>query len=331
MEELDDDVLRAAVDHSPDGVVVVDSAGTIRYANAAVAAMSGYEISNLVGRVIEDLIPDRLRHAHSQERAGYVLQPRQRAMGQGLALSLRREDASEIQVEISLSPLVSGDRTYVIAAVRDITPRLEAENRLLAAREQLALADERDRIGRELHDTVLQRLYGLGLVLQAAGEPDPIVDEIDRIIAEIRTAVFTLGTASRPGSLGQELAEVIAQSARLLGFTPRLRIEGPVESVIAEVARGELVASMREALGNVARHAKASEAGVVLRATATGIEMVVTDNGIGPPADIAGALRVGNGLRNLNRRAGLLGGECHLARNAPSGAVLRWWMPYDAP
>jgi signal transduction histidine kinase len=59
--------------------------------------------------------------------------------------------------------------------------------------------------------------------------------------------------------------------------------------------------------------------------------MRVVDNGVGPPADIDGALRVGNGLRNLNRRASSLGGECHIGAGDPSGAVLHWWVPYDTP
>ena len=133
----------------------------------------------------------------------------------------------------------------MIVAVRDISDRLENQRRLNAAHEQLALVGERERIGRDLHDVVLQHLYGMGLSAQAiATTADPVpparleavVDEVDHIISEVRTIVFTLGPGGRRGALGQELADVVAQASRVLGFTPALRIEGPVETVL--VRRG---------------------------------------------------------------------------------------------
>ena len=117
----------------------------------------------------------------------------------------------------------------MIAAVRDITDRLESQRRLTAAHEQLALVGERERIGRDLHDVVLQHLYGMGLSAQAiatsadpatAGKLEAVVDEVDRIISEVRTIVFTLGPGGRRGALGQELTDVVAQASRVLGFTP---------------------------------------------------------------------------------------------------------------
>jgi signal transduction histidine kinase len=227
----------------------------------------------------------------------------------------------------------------VIAAVRDITDRLESQRRLNAAHEQLALVGERERIGRDLHDVVLQHLYGMGLSAQAiATSADPttaakleaVVDEVDRIISEVRTIVFTLGPAGRRGPLGQELTDVVAQASRVLGFTPAVRIEGPVETLLSDEIRTEMVASMREALGNVARHARATHASVVISIVDEQIVMTVTDNGVGPPEDEATKLG-GHGLNNLMSRAAAFGGTCTLTRREPtdgSGAVLRWAAPY---
>ena len=150
----------------------------------------------------------------------------------------------------------------MIAAVRDISDRLEGQRRLTAANEQLALVGERADRPR-LHDVVLQHLYGMGLSVQAiatsadatAEKLEAVVDEVDQIISEVRTIVFTLGLRGRRGALGQELTDVVAQASRVLGFTPALRIEGPVETLLSDEVRTEMVASMREALGNVARHA----------------------------------------------------------------------------
>ena len=259
-------------------------------------------------------------------------------MGAGLDLALERADGTMIPVEISLSPLTHGGQ-FVIAAVRDITDRLEGQRRLTAANEQLALVGERERIGRDLHDVVLQHLYGMGLSAQAlatSAEPstaeklEAVVDEVDQIISEVRTIVFTLGPGGRRGALGQELTDVVAQASRVLGFTPALRIEGPVETLLSDEVRTEMVASMREALGNVARHARATHASVVIGIVDEQVVMTVTDNGVGPPDDEAAKLG-GHGLNNLMSRAAAFGGSCTLTRRDPSegsGAVLRWSAPY---
>jgi two-component system, NarL family, sensor histidine kinase DevS len=333
---LDLALLSHAVDAAPDGVVIVDGDGVIRYANGSMSTLSGYPDGSLVGRNVDELVPDAVRARHADLRASYARAPSPRPMGSNLSLALRREDGSLVPVEISLSPLVHGDERFVIAAVRDMTERLENQRRLTVANEQLALLDERERIGRDLHDVVLQHLYGMGLTVQAvaagaaddtSGRLERIVDDIDRVIAEVRTIVFTLGTANRVGTLGQELADVMAQATRVLGFTPSLRLEGPVESALADEIRGELVTSMREALSNVARHAHATQASVIVSLTDGHVTMTVTDNGVGPPP---GAGSGGHGLPSLRARAGALGGTCALEPAEPNGAVLRWTVPFTS-
>ena len=329
-------LLTHAVELAPDGVLIVDHDGTIVYANRSMQRLA--DADDLIGRAVEELVPGAVRGRHAALREGYNSAPTQRPMGAGLDLALERADGVTVPVEISLSPFEHGDR-YVIAAVRDISDRLENQLRLAAANEQLALVAERERIGRDLHDVVLQHLYGMGLSVQATSTQaddatqsklETIIDDIDRIISEVRTIVFTLGTASHRGALGQELADVMAQASRVLGFTPSLRLEGPVESVLSDEVRTEMVASMREALGNVARHASASLAHVVVAIVDDLVVMTVTDNGVGPPADEA-ALRGGHGLANLQSRAAAFGGRCTLTMRDPEqgrGAVLRWSAPF---
>jgi signal transduction histidine kinase len=198
----------------------------------------------------------------------------------------------------------------------------------------LALADERDRIARDLHDTVLQRLFGLGLELQAltsrtepmlAAQLTRAVDELDLIIREIRTTVFTLGSAQREGSFGQELGTVVAQSSRVLGFTPRVRIDGPIEAAMPPAVRTELIASLREMLGNVGRHAGASMAEVVLTLEDDDVHLTVQDNGRGLDAEVK--VYEGNGLRNIRERARSLGGECTVGNGPQGGCLVRWHAP----
>lgn len=335
----DSALLTHAVELAPDGVLIVDQDGTIVYANRSMLQLVGAD--DLVGRSVDELVPDAVRKRHGKLRDEYNRLPAQRPMGAGLELSVRRSDGVTVPVEISLSPFEHGSR-YVITAVRDISDRLEGQRRLTAANEQLALVSERERIGRDLHDVVLQHLYGMGLSVQAIGTSadevtaaklEVVIDDIDRIISEVRTIVFTLGTAGRRGALGQELADVMAQASRVLGFTPSLRMDGPVESALTDEIRTEMVASMREALGNVARHAQASQATVVVEILDDCVAMTVSDNGVGPPVDEA-ALRGGHGLANLQSRAAAFGGTCSLAPRRSSrgelldGATLRWSVPF---
>jgi signal transduction histidine kinase len=232
-----------------------------------------------------------------------------------------------------LSPLSAGHSAGVVAIVRDVTERLRAEGALRATSDLLTLAGERERIARDLHDTVLQRLFGLGLELQATAmraqsevsdRIEHAVDEIDLIIREIRTAVFTLGSAGREGSLGQELNTVTAQAKRVLGYSPRIRMDGPVESATTPEISTELLASLREALTNVARHAHATEAEIELVATDE-LVLRVLDNGRGVPSEFD--TNSGNGLRNMAERAKLLGGGCTLSPRPERGTELRWWVP----
>jgi PAS domain S-box-containing protein len=331
----DSALLTHAVELAPDGVIIVDQSGAIVYANRSMHDLAGAD--ELVGTSVDALVPDAVRARHGSLRDDYTGAPTQRPMGAGLELSIRRVDGVLVPVEISLSPFQHGD-AYVITAVRDISDRLESQHRLATANEQLALVAERERIGRDLHDVVLQHLYGMGLSVQAtatgadastAVKLEEVIDDIDRIISEVRTIVFTLGSAGRRGALGQELADVVAQASRVLGFTPALRMDGPVESVLTDEIRTEMVASMREALGNVARHAEASQAHVLIEIVEESVVMTVTDNGLGPPQDEA-ALRGGHGLMNLQSRAAAFGGMCSLAprHGAVTGAVLRWSVPF---
>jgi PAS domain S-box-containing protein len=319
------------IDELPDGLLVCDTDGTILLANTRLAEMARCTIGDLMGSGVDRLVPAASRDRHPALRSSFIGAGATRPMGPGVHLTMLRTDGTELPVEISLSPL-EGHRG-AIAVVRDVSERLQAETLLRTTSDLLTLADERERIARDLHDTVLQRLFGLGLELQAMAIRAPAdlatriesgVDEIDRIIREIRTAVFTLGSAGRTGSLGQELNALTLQAKRVLGFAPRLRLDGPVESSITPEISVELLASMREALTNIARHAHATEAEVELSASDV-LTMRVLDNGRGIAVDPESV--AGNGLRNMAERARLLGGGCTIAARHDRGTELHWWVP----
>jgi two-component system, NarL family, sensor histidine kinase DevS len=198
---LADEHLAAFVEAMPDGVVVADAAGTIRLLNRRVEELFGWSRGDLVGQTVEQLLPPDARVEHIRHRADYAAAPAIRPMGAGLELEGVRRDGSAFPVEISLSPMLTADGTLVVASVRDITERRAVEDRALVAERELAQLEDRERIARELHDTVIQRLFATGMALQSMASQVPAdqaprleqaVDDLDETIREVRTAIFGL-------------------------------------------------------------------------------------------------------------------------------------------
>jgi PAS domain S-box-containing protein len=335
---LTDDALRSAVDAAPDGIIVVDDSGTIVFLNPTVETMFGYGRDELLGKPIEVLVPCSVRGPHVGDRERYIGHPRTRVMGSGLDLHGLRRSGEEFPVEISLSPVHSsgGDGTLVIAIVRDITDRRQIEVQLDKARGGLILIDERERIARDLHDTVIQRLFAVGLSLQAAltraaagPAADRIgraIDDIDATIRDLRSAIFALHTR-RPGgaSVRDEVLGIVHESARALGFEPTIAFSGPIDSAATDQIKEQLAATLRESLSNVAKHADAHRVDIAISVADGEITLRVLDDGVG--IDHAAGATGGNGLINMRARAVELGGSCEAGAREPSGTAVEWRVP----
>jgi PAS domain S-box-containing protein len=199
--------------------------------------------------------------------------------------------------------------------------------------EQLQLVSERERIARDLHDTVIQRLFAVGLSLEATGRRPPAeiqerlhqaVADIDDTIRSIRTSIFTLQTRleERKG-LRAEVLEVVSELATTLGFEPAVRFEGPVDTVATAELTENVVAVLRETLTNTARHAHATEVQVMIEA---GNELVVTITDDGTGADVFDR-EGGHGVHNLVERAQSFGGDATIAAIEPHGTRVVWRVP----
>jgi signal transduction histidine kinase len=241
-----------------------------------------------------------------------------------------------------LLPLKSGDRvlgTLATPRARGARKFTDAERTLAAQfaaqaalalvlaeaqrdRERLAVYEDRDRIARDLHDLVIQRLFATGLMLEGAQRnavvPDVMekigqaVDQLDVTIQEIRTAIFALqqSPTEAPAGLRTRVLRELGTAAVPLGFRPSVSFVGPVDAKVGELTGKNLVAALREALSNAFRHARASRIEVVVDVTAElpdggpAVRLTVADDGVGIPE---GGRR--SGLRNLAERAESLGGS----------------------
>jgi signal transduction histidine kinase len=205
---------------------------------------------------------------------------------------------------------------------------------LVAARSQkdrsrLAMLEDRDRIARDMHDHVIQRLFATGLSLQSASRLvdhpvvrtrlDEAVDSLDAAIKDIRHTIFELHRAKPARELREEFTELVRASAQTLGFGPDLTIDGPLDALAADL-ESDLVAVVREGLANVVRHAQASSASVCVRVTSNGtVRVEVADDGVGfSPAAVQ------SGLANLRQRAESRGGSLTLRPRLPRGTALLW-------
>jgi signal transduction histidine kinase len=201
--------------------------------------------------------------------------------------------------------------------------------------ERGALSDDRDRIGRDLHDLVIQRLFAVGMQLQsvvrlvdqdtteAKLRVNRAVDELDETIRELRSTIYGLqAPMAGRASLRAQILQVIDLSTPALGFSPSVRLDGLLDTLATPEIAEHALATLREALSNVARHARASHVDVLVAVRGSTLQLTVEDDGVGMPADGARS-----GLVNIGGRATQLGGHLKITSAAGGGTCLLWQVP----
>lgn len=199
------------------------------------------------------------------------------------------------------------------------------------AAQRLHLFEDRDRIARDLHDLVIQRLFAVGLGLESVGRraADPelstrlerAVDDLDGTIKDIRRTIFALGSLDSSTDVQTEIERIVDRAAGTLKFRPTLRIEGPVRSAIREEVAPDLLAVLGEALSNASRHAQASSVDVHVIAD-DHVTVCVEDDGRGLDEDL-----LESGLGNMRQRAAKHGGSFEVTSRSGQGTTVRWSVP----
>ncbi|MGX1365712.1 two-component system sensor histidine kinase DevS [Streptomyces canus] len=202
--------------------------------------------------------------------------------------------------------------------------------------EQVLILNDRDRIARDLHDLAIQRLFAGGLSLQSVlnrltDQPETaervqrVVDDLDDTIKIVRSTIYALRERERSESAGlrARLVTEVARAAEPLGFAPALRMSGLLDTDVPDDHRDELLAVLREALSNVARHAHAGAVEVTVELVDGALRLRVADNGRGVDPGVTRR----SGLANMRTRAENLGGTFVLAPGRPTGTLLEWTVP----
>jgi PAS domain S-box-containing protein len=332
LAEAVDREVRNALDATRDAVLVLE-ADTLRftYANQGATEQVGYSREELLQMTMLHITPE-----FTERQLRELLGPLERGEQSSLTFTTahRHRDGTDLPVEILMQAILGDDGTPTryIKIVRDVRERLETEERLKHAEQHLRVVEDRERIARDLHDIVIQKLFAAGMTIQsvAARTADAehgrrlatAVDDLDDTIREIRSVIFSLQADTRNTSgVRADVLRIADDERAALGFEPRIRFDGAVDAMDDRIAH-ELLPALREALSNVAKHAGASTVEIVVE-TGADVTLRVLDDGRGMPV----TLSEGHGINNLTERATRLGGTCRVTSRPDGGTMVEWKVP----
>lgn len=254
----------------------------------------------------------------------------------GVPIKVRDEIYGNLYLtdKIGWSEFTADDQALV--EVLALAAGIAIENTRLQQRAQsVVVFEDRDRLARDLHDTVIQRLFAVGLSIQSmvgiaanSGLEDRLkaaVGDIDDTIQQIRTAIFELASGDDDQGVRTKLLHLVRDLEDVVGFHVAVTFDGPVDTAVSAELTDHLLAVVREALTNVSRHANATAASITLSFKNSLCRLELSDNGTGlsdSPTQTSGL-----GLGNMRRRAEKLGGQFLLETPPGGGTLLVWQVP----
>ncbi|MGW1680485.1 GAF domain-containing protein [Saccharopolyspora sp. NPDC002376] len=307
-----------------------DPVGTVLSSRSAAARVARSGVPVVVDDLIDDPLTAPYVPAELRVYGPFAVAPfgtRERRLG-ALAVYRRRGASTFTRVAVDVLTSFAAQAGLALVLAEGST-----------ARQRIAVYQERERIARDLHDVIVQRLYATGVQLEVlerrlSGQLAPAdatrlsetVEQIDQAIAEVRATARTLRSADpepprHAPALDDSMRSEVQIAGELLGRPPQLEIEGDLSDVPVQVA-DHARAALREALSNVVRHAGAKSILVRVRRSEAGLLLQVVDDGCGIPRDVSK-----RGLRNLEERAVAARGRCVITSSPDSGTTVTWEVP----
>ena len=328
-----DERFRVFVENAPVAIILHDPNGRMVVANSQVERMFGYSRDELVGQPVEILMPASLRRKHVRERRSYMKQPRIRPMGIGLELRAKRKDGSEFPVEISLSPMETGQGVFVSATIFDLTDRKKLEEQTRLA----TILQERAHVGRDLHDTLAQGFTGIIMNLEAAQQVSAELPEEARRrlkkaeevarenLEEVRHTLMELSSSSKKDA--KELTSALralADRADSNGTTGvKFSLRGKPRS-LDDLTKENLIFIAQQATDNALRHARAKTVHIELKFNSQEVRLEIKDDGRG--FDVQKAEH-GMGLASMRNRAQYARGRFKLTSHPGKGTRVEVRVP----
>ena len=289
----------------------------------------------VLGLLITEPQPLRLEHLEEHPgRYGFPIGHPPMTSFLGVPLRVRDDVYGNLYLTNKEGATSFSDEDEALAEALALAAGIAIENtRLHDTVRVMSVLDDRDRIARDLHDRVIQRIYAVGMSLQGAvrlpGREQVVervsraIDELDDTITQIRSSIFELGDAALPGGLRQAVLHLSEELEGTLGCRPEVRFEGVVDNAVPQQVGDHVLAVVREGLTNAGKHSGASSYVVTLVVTDR-LVLEVQDNGSGIELPLA---RPGLGLVNIRERAEKLNGSFEIHPAPGGGTRLVWSVP----
>ena len=347
-----DDVLRKVVDEARSitgarygalGVVNDDRTSLARFITSGMTAETEAEIGDrpkglgVLGLLIAEpeslRIPDLSAH---RETVGFPPGHPPMSSFLGVPITIRGETYGNLYLTDKIGWTEFTEDDLALTEALAVAAGTAIQNvQLHSLREAAVVHEDRERLARDLHDRVIQRIFGAGLMLQGmssgvAPEALPerltaVIEQLDEGIKELRSTIFDLALGGSDRGIRFQLAELVRDLHEIVSFEITLRFDGPVDTAISPIVSEHIVAVVRESLTNIEKHAHATETTIFLSAHGALCRLQVSDNGRGLPRDWQST--GGRGLVNIEGRANGLDGTLGVLSAADGGTILNWQVP----
>lgn len=324
--------LRAILETAVEGIITIDERGIIESFNPASERIFGYSAAEVIGKNVSVLMATPHREQHDGYLESYRRTGQAQVIGIGRETFARRKDGTIFPMDLSVSEVRLSDRRLFTGFVRDITERKHLEKQILEISER-----EQRRIGQDLHDGLCQHLAGIEMLSQVlAKKLKPVskngaarADDIARAVREAISQTRLLARGLSPVTLESEglmsaLAELALNTEAIFGVRCRFDFAEPVQFA-DHTAATHLFRIAQEAVSNAIKHGKAKHLIIQLREEPYQLALRVTDDGVGFPKNFTGGQ--GMGLRIMQNRIGMVGGNLTVERNPGGGTSVVFTAP----